>query len=102
MTLTVPIRRPRIIMPELVEIGDDISVEIKKPNRGIITTKRGIVGKRIYSGKARFYTTDEGATLFSFEPGTPHGLLITLYGRAENVSETLFEVDADETRKRIA
>lgn len=102
MTITVPIRRPRFIMPELVEIGDDISVEIVKANRGIISTKRGIVSKRVYSGKGRYYVTSEGATIFSFEPGKPTGIKITLYGRAESVSESLFEIDADETRERIA
>lgn len=102
MTITVPIRRPRMISPDLIEIGDDISVEIIKPDRGITTTKRGIVGKRIYSGKSRYYSTIEGATLFSYEPGRVHGLKITLYGRAEQVQETLFEIDNSQLRERIA
>lgn len=89
-------------MPELVEVGDDISVEIVKPNRGIVTTKRGIIGKMMYSGKSRFYVTSEGATIFSFEPGKAHGLKITLYGRAEVIQDSLFELDSEETRKRIA
>lgn len=102
MTITVPIRRPRFIAPELVEIGDDVEVEIVKANRGIKTKKRGIVGKRVYSGKARFYTTEEGATIFSFEPGKPTGIKIMLYGRAEHVEESLFDMGNDEIRERIA
>lgn len=92
MTLTVPIKRPRIIRPEIIEIGDDISVENVKEDRGIRTTVRGIVGKVAKSGQTRYFMTSEGATLFAFEIGrTPSGI-ITLYGRAEFVSESLFEI----------
>lgn len=92
MTLTTPIRQPRLIDPSLIEVGDDISVTMK-PNKGIISTKRGIVAKKVYSGKSQFYMTEEGSTIFAFEPGRSHGLTIMLYGRAQVVSETLFEVD---------
>lgn len=102
MTITIPIKSPRTIDPSLIEQGDDISVEIIKPNRGIKTTKRGIVAKKIYSGKSQFYLTAEGATLFSFEPGRSHGLKIMLYGRAEVVSDTLFDIEMPTVRARIA
>jgi hypothetical protein len=92
MTLTVPIKRPRIIRPEIIEIGDDIAVENVKPDKGIRTTVRGVVGKVIKTGQTRYYMTVEGATLFAFEIGRTPTATITLYGRAEFVSESLFEI----------
>lgn len=91
MTLTVPIGKPRHISPELVEIGDDVSVEITKPDKGIRTTTRGVVAKRHVHGAMRYFTTLEGGTIFSYEPGKRHGLVITLYGRAEVVQDMLFD-----------
>lgn len=103
MTLTVPIRRPRIIRPEIVEMGDDISVENVKEERGIRTTVRGIVGKVHTSGQTRYYMTAEGATLFAFEVGRTPAYSITLYGRAEFVSESLFEIGSlNSIKERIA
>lgn len=102
MTITKPIKQPRIIRPELVDIGDDISVELKTPVRGIKTVLRGIVGKRIDNGATRYYMTTEGGTLFAFDPGRTPKYTITLYGRATEVSETLFEMDIPQTRLRIA
>lgn len=92
MTLTVPIKRPRIIRPEIIEIGDDIAVENVKPDKGVRTTVRGIVGKVAKTGQTRYYMTVEGATLFAFEIGRTPTATITLYGRAEFVSESLFEI----------
>jgi hypothetical protein len=92
MTLTVPIKRPRIIRPEIIEIGDDIAVENVKLDKGIRTTVRGIVGKVAKAGQTRYYMTAEGATLFAFEIGRTPSATITLYGRAEFVSESLFEI----------
>jgi hypothetical protein len=100
MVRTIPIGKPRRIAPELIEIGDDVSAQIVKPNRGITTTHRGIVGKKVYSGKSQYFMTEEGATIFSFEPGKNSGVVVTLFGRAEFVEETLFEVEMD--RERIA
>lgn len=103
MTLTVPIRRPRIIRPEIVEIGDDISVENIKADKGTRTTVRGIVGEVVINGQTRFYITAEGGTLFAFEIGRTLQATITLYGRAEFVSESLFEIGSlNSVKERIA
>lgn len=96
---TVPIKQPRRIDPSLVEIGDDVSVEYKMEN-GIIKTLRGIVGKRVDTGKTRYLLTKEGATLYSWSPERKAQITITLYGRAEQPQTTLFEID--EIRERIA
>lgn len=103
MTITVPIKQPRIIRPEIVECGDDISVELHDATRGVKTILRGIVGKRVVNGSTRYYMTKEGGTLFAFEPGrTPH-YKITLYGRSEVVSDTLFELEVNtEVKERLA
>lgn len=99
MTLTVPIKRPRIVRPEIIEIGDDISVENVRADKGIRTTVRGIVGKVAKSGQTRFFMTAEGATLFAFEIGRTPQATITLYGRAEFVSESLFEIGSFQSVK---
>jgi hypothetical protein len=97
---TFAIKQPRRIDPSLVEIGDDISIT-RKPERGVTTTLRGIVGKRIDVGATRYMMTDEGATLFAWEAMQTVGLTITLYGREEKPQSTLFELDP-EIERRIA
>lgn len=88
---TIPIKHPRRIDPSLVEIGDDISVE-HKPDRGVTTILRGIVGKRVDNGQTRYLMTVEGATLIAWEPNRLNGYKVTLFGRDEPVQETLFDV----------
>jgi hypothetical protein len=97
---TFAIKQPRRIDPSLVEIGDDISITLK-PERGITTTLRGIVGKRIDVGATRYMMTDEGATLFAWEAKRTVGLTITLYGRSDCPQTSLFELEP-EVEKRIA
>lgn len=98
--VTYPIKQPRRIDPSLIEIGDDISVEFKK-SRGLTTSNRGIVGKIVKSGAARFLCTSEGATIMSWTPGHKANVKVTLYGRAVKVQDTLFDA-MDELRERIA
>lgn len=96
---TLPIGQPRFIDPSLLDIGDDISVEYPK-DRGIATTLRGIIGKRVESGRSVYYTTNEGATLLAWEPGRANKIRVVLFGRAAEPQETL---DLwDEINKRTA
>lgn len=93
---------PRRIQPELVEIGDDIEVTLK-PDKGVTTTVRGIVGKRMDSGKTRYYMTVEGSTLLAWEPNTTKISRVTIHSRLIKSDETLFESDLmTELKKRIA
>lgn len=88
---TIPITQPRRIDPSLVEVGDDISVE-HKPDRGVTTTLRGIVGKRVDSGQTRYLMTTDGATILAWEPGRLNRYKVTLFGREEMPQEVLFDV----------
>lgn len=98
--VTYAIKQPRRIDPSLIEIGDDIFVEFPK-GRGIVTSNRGIVGKIVKSGSARFLCTVEGATIMSWTPGSVNKVKVTLYGRAEKVTDTLFD-DMESIKERIA
>jgi hypothetical protein len=100
---TIPIKQPRRIDPSLVEIGDDISVTFKK-DRGLTTTNRGIVGKRMDSGSTRYLLTEEGATLLAWEPSRTKLVEVTLYGREEVPQSTLFDIaeGIDLVKQRIA
>ena len=97
---TIAVRQPHRIDPSLVEIGDDISVE-HKAERGIITTLRGIVAKRVDSGQTRYMITSEGATLLAWEPGRTNKIKVTLFGRDAKPVETLFD-DIEQVELRIA
>lgn len=93
---------PRRILPELVEIGDDIEVTLK-PDHGVTTTVRGIVGKRMDTGKTRYYMTEEGSTLLAWEPHTTKISRVVIHSRLIKQNETLFESDLmTELKKRIA
>lgn len=92
---------PRRISPELIELGDDIEVTMKA-DRGITTTLRGIVGKRIDSGATRYLLTEEGATLLAWEPNTTKIVRCILHSRLIKPNETLFSDSLDEIRERIA
>lgn len=95
-----PIKQPRRIDPSLVEIGDDISVEHKE-DRGITTTLRGIVAKRVESGSTRYYLTKEGATLMAWQPGKSNKFKITLFARDDVPQSSLFDLP-DELTERLA
>lgn len=97
------IGQPRFIDPSLVEKGDEISVEHRE-NRGITTTLRGIVAKRVDSGQTRYLMTEEGATLLAWEPGRASKVKVTLYAREEPEQATIFDLpdDIKEVEQRIA
>lgn len=95
-----PIKQPRRIDPSLVEVGDDISVE-HPMTKGIITILRGVVHHRSEGGSTRYYHTEEGATLFAYDPTRTNKVKIVLYGRDEMPQSTLFET-AEELKERIA
>lgn len=97
---TLPIKQPRRIDPSLIEIGDDILIE-HKTERGIATMLRGIVGKRVDSGKTRYLMTNEGATLLAWEPGKINKYKVILFGRDATPQATLFD-DMAELSDRIA
>ena len=82
---------PRIIKPELVEIGDVIVVTLPE-SRGITQTKRGRVSKRVDSGDVRTYTTDEGAILFTWQPERPRLVKIILVDRQPFQQVELFSM----------
>lgn len=82
---------PRVIAPELVEIGDLVAVTFKE-SRGIVMSKRGRVAKRTEHGSLRSYLTAEGAIIFTSEPGRPMQVTITLIDRTPVEGETLFDV----------
>lgn len=92
---------PQPINPAVIEIGDDISVELPE-DRGVTTTIRGIVGKRIDSGATRYLMTAEGATLLAWEAKRRNKQpKVVIYGREEHPQATLFEADIDELRDRL-
>lgn len=96
---TIPIGRPRIIDASMVDIGDDISVEYPE-ERGVTTTLRGVIAKRMMSGQSRYFMTKDGATLVSWEPNKKSRVKVTLFGREEFPQETLDFMD--EVRSHIA
>lgn len=98
---TEPIRTPRPIAAELIEIGDDILVT-HKVEQGVTHTLRGIVGKVQIAGNVRYLTTVEGATILAWTPGRQH-VKVMLHGRDPHPKTSLFESDfLDETRERIS
>lgn len=82
---------PQEIKAELVEIGDNITVYLPESG-GIIMTKTGTIGKRHDHGDMRSYLTEEGMVLFTFQPGKPRLVKLTLNSRTPVENETLFEV----------
>lgn len=94
-----PIKQPRRIDPSLVEIGDDVSVEHPE-DRGVTTTLRGIVAKRVDHGDTRYLMTKEGATLMAWSP-KGNKIKVTLFARDDVPQVTLFEMP-EEFKARIA
>lgn len=90
--------KPRLIAPELVEIGDEVSVSYEESN-GITKTLRGIIAKQVVTGRSRFLMTKEGGTIFSWEPGRRNKVKVTLYSREMVAGQTLFEWDEDLMRR---
>lgn len=82
---------PHTIKPELIEIGDDIEVTLPKVD-GVTHTLRGIVGKRMDHGAARYLLTDEGYTLLAWSTGKV-GVKVMIHSRKPLVQQTLFEPD---------
>lgn len=97
------IKSPRLIDVSLIETGDLISVE-HKPSRGVTTTLKGVVAKRVDSGATRYLMTEEGATLVSWEPGKANRFKITLFGREEPEEEAMFELpdNIQQIKERVA
>lgn len=86
-------RIPKPIKPELVQIGDDITVT-HAPNKGIVTSVRGVVARREDHGSVRHLVANEGGSIIAWEPGKDNKVRVVLHGRVEvNNQETLFEVD---------
>lgn len=84
---------PQIIKPELIQIGDDISVTHKAVD-GVTTIVRGIVSTRQDLGSVRNLSTAEGGTLLAWEPGVNTGVQILLHGRIDTSFQgALFELD---------
>jgi hypothetical protein len=95
---------PRKIQPELIELGDTISV-VHKRNQGIVTVLEGTVATRQDSGNVRYLLTKEGATLLAWTPGR-NDVAVRLLSRPETKQPTLsfFEpswID-EELKERIA
>ena len=55
-------------------------------------TKRGRVHERHDRGDVRAYLTEEGAILFTWQPGTPRLIKITLIERQAHPQETLWDI----------
>lgn len=81
---------PKLIKPELIEIGDEISVELPAVD-GVIHTLRGKVGKREDHGSVRYISTAEGYVMLAWEPGKSN-VKITLHSRTPINGQTLFEI----------
>lgn len=94
---------PRI-KPELIELGDTISV-VHKRNQGVVSILEGIVHERRDSGNVRYLLTAEGATLLAWTPGRTD-VTVRLINRPAKPQPTLAYFDnnvIDETiRERIA
>lgn len=92
---------PREIKPELVEIGDTISVTFPRDG-GLTVTHVGRVAKATTHGKTRYLITAEGATVLAWEP-TGNRVKIILLKREPVPGETLFEMSDNmhEIRVRI-
>lgn len=82
---------PRTVLPSQVELGDTISVELPK-TRGIITTVRGKVAKRMDNGGTRCYLTAEGATLLTWNAKENRAVTVTLHRRSELAQTPMFDL----------
>ncbi len=95
---------PRKIQPELIELGDTISVAHKR-NQGIVTVLEGTVATRQDSGNVRYLLTKEGATLLAWVPGRKD-VAVKLLSRPVAVQPTLSFFDKsfidDEMKERLA
>lgn len=89
---------PRVIAPELVEVGDKIRVTFP-PKKGVRMSHEGVVSSIENAGQVRFLMTDEGATLVSWQIGG-RNLSIMLLDRPPAVQVSLF--DMPEVAERIS
>lgn len=96
---TIPIKTPREIAPELVDIGDDISTEFK--SAGVKMIQRGIVHRIHRNAGCNTYYTKEDGVIMRHYPGKRFDKKITIYGRGELESASIFNLDNDEIRQRI-
>lgn len=94
-------KRFKEIQPELIEIGDTISVTHKR-EQGIVLVLEGTVAKRQDSGNVRYLLTVEGGTLLAWEPGRK-GVRVTLLSRPESLQPQITFINdfLEETRERI-
>lgn len=80
---------PRPIVPVDVQEGDSVSVEFPA-DKGIITSKRGVIHSIVDQGRVRRYLTSDGAVIFAWNIGGDSTVKITLMARREYQGETLF------------
>jgi len=92
---------PRPIAPEMVELGDRVTVTYKS-DHGITRAATGTVYAREDNGNVRHMVTREGATLFTWDTTEHPGYTLELLSRAEYPQEGLWTDSLDETRHRLA
>jgi len=97
------IGQPRFIDPSLVEIGDEISVQLKE-DHGITTTLLGVVAKRLDVGTTRYLITKENSTILAWDVKRTRGVKVTLIAREEPEQSSMFNLPDEiiELGKRIA
>jgi hypothetical protein len=92
-----------VIKPELIEVGDKISVRHKE-NQGVTLTTEGVVHEIQVSGNIHYLRTEKGATIVAWAVGQPTGVVITLLSRPEHKQTSIEAVDSfidKEMRERI-
>lgn len=101
--MTMPL--PRVIKPELVEIGDTVRVTLRKRN-GITFIHEGTVASRVDRGSARLMLTRERAILFAWGGDRQPPIKVELLARPPVAQVPLFPEEFSEAmeavRERIA
>lgn len=94
------VQPPRIIRPELVEVGDKIRVQFP-PVNGRAITYEGVVSDIRGAGPTRIFFTDEGASLVGTT--STRRCQITLLHRSLPEQEPLFDLPEQfaDIRERI-
>jgi len=79
---------PRPIKPELIVVGDEISVQYPEDG-GVTVTKRGVVDNVEAHAGMRYILTAQGGVLAVWQPGKPDKLTFTLEKRATIIEPML-------------